>query len=170
MADDRSAKIAEYSAFYMENVPRLVAFLVSEGRSVSDAADCVQEALIEALKKWKTLEHPYAWCRKVAYRKACKLDRQRREEPMSEPELSGSPLIAPNTDFEHLEAEHELLYYLAQLPDRERQVFAWICDGATAAEIAEELGMEAATVRSTLRNARARLHRLQAEAASASER
>lgn len=161
--DGRSAENAAYCAFYMENVPPLVAFLISQGWSVSDAADCVQETLIEALKKWGALEHPYSWCRKVAYRKACKLNRNSREEPMSDPELSGSPLIVYDADLEQLVAKHELLYWLTRLPDKERQVLAWTYGDATPEEIALELGMKTATVRSTLRNARARLRRLRTE-------
>jgi DNA-directed RNA polymerase specialized sigma24 family protein len=68
--DDESAALAEYSAFYLENVPRLVNFLVSQGWLISDAADCVQDTLIDALPPtWATLEDPYAWCRRVSYRK-----------------------------------------------------------------------------------------------------
>lgn len=161
--DDRSAEIAEYRAFYVENAPRLVAFLISQGWSIWDAADCVQETLIEALKEWVTHKPPYSWCRTVAYRKACKLERRRREEPMPDPELSGSPLIVPDTDLEQLEAKEELLFWLSRLPGKERQVLAWTYDGATSAEIAAELGMKVVTVRSTLRNARARLRRLRTE-------
>lgn len=46
---DQSAEVVEFSKFYMENVPRLIAFLVCQGFSVIDAADCVQETLIDAL-------------------------------------------------------------------------------------------------------------------------
>jgi DNA-directed RNA polymerase specialized sigma24 family protein len=98
--DDRWAEIAEYSAFYMENAPRLVTFLICQGWSGSDAADCVQETLIEALKKWPALKHPYPWCRKVSYRKARELASRRREELTPDPELAGSPLIASDTDLE----------------------------------------------------------------------
>jgi RNA polymerase sigma factor (sigma-70 family) len=60
--------------------------------------------------------------------------------------------------------KYELLYWLAQLDgDRQREVLVWTYDGATPAEIAEELGMKPATVRSTLRNARVQLRRLRAE-------
>jgi RNA polymerase sigma-70 factor (ECF subfamily) len=121
----QSTEVTEFSKFYVENVPRLVAFLVCEGVSVSDAADCVQETLIDALPPvWATLEYPYAWCRRVA----------------------------------------QFLRRLARLgSDRQRQILAWTYDGATPAEIAAELGMHPATVRSTLRNARAALRRLRAE-------
>jgi RNA polymerase sigma factor (sigma-70 family) len=161
----QSTEITEFSKFYMENVPRLVAFLVCEGVSVSDAADCVQETLIDALPPvWITLEYPYAWCRRVAHRKACNLIQRRREVPFADPELAGSPLLAPGLDIENFEKNHEFLHWLSQLDGvRQRQVLVWIYDGATPAEIAAELGMHPATVRSTLRNARAALRRLRAE-------
>lgn len=161
----QSAELTEFSKFYAENVPRLVAFLVCEGVSVSDAADCVQETLIDALPPvWATLEYPYAWCRRVAHWKACDLVQQRREAPFADPELGGSPLLAPGLDLENFEASHEFLHWLARLgSDRQRQILAWTYDGATPAEIAAELDMHPATVRSTLRNARTVLRQLRAE-------
>ena len=36
---DQSVEVVEFSKFYMENVPRLIAFLVCRGVSVIDAAD-----------------------------------------------------------------------------------------------------------------------------------
>jgi RNA polymerase sigma factor (sigma-70 family) len=162
---DQSAEVTEFSKFYMENVPRLVGFLVYAGVSMIDAADCVQETLIDALPPvWGTLQCPYAWCRCVAYRKACDLARRRREEPFAYPEQVGSPLIASDIDMEKFESEHEFLHWLARLNgDKQRQVLAWTYDGAAPAEIAEALDMDPATVRSTLRNARAMLRRMRVE-------
>lgn len=162
---DQPAEVEEFSKFYMENTPRLVAFLVCAGVSVTDAADCVQETLIDALPPvWATLEYPYAWCRRVARRKACDLAQRRREHPFADPELTGSPLVVSRIDMENFESKHEFLYWLAQLNgDKQREVMAWTYDGATPVEIAAELGMDPVTVRSTLRNARAVLRRLRAE-------
>jgi RNA polymerase sigma factor (sigma-70 family) len=161
---DQSADLVEFSKFYMENVPRLTAFLVCQGVSVIDAADCVQETLIDALPPvWATLEYPYAWCRCVAYRKSCDLAQRRREALFADPELAGSPLVAASIDLESFESNHEFLRWLARLgSSKQRKVLAWTYDGATPAEIAAELGMDPATVRSTLRNARAALRRLRA--------
>jgi RNA polymerase sigma factor (sigma-70 family) len=160
-----SVELAEYSKFYIENAPRLIAFLVCAGLSISDAADCVQETLIDALPPvWATLEYPYAWCRRVAHRKACDLVQRRKEAPFANPELSGTPLLAPNFRAENFEANHEFLHWLARVKsDRQRQILAWTHDGATPTEIAAELDMHPATVRSTLRNVRAALRRLRAE-------
>lgn len=63
----------------------------------------------------------------------------------------------------YFEADHEFLRWLALLDSgKQREVLAWTYDGATPVEIAAELGMNPATVRSTLRNARAALRRLRA--------
>jgi RNA polymerase sigma-70 factor (ECF subfamily) len=161
---DQSAEIVEFSKFYLENVPRLTAFLVCQGVSVIDAADCVQETLIDALPPvWATLEYPYAWCRRVAYRKSCDLAQRRREALVADPGWAGSPLVAASLDLEYFEANHEFLRWLARLgSSKQRKVLAWTYDGATPAEIAVELDMDPATVRSTLRNARAALRRLRA--------
>lgn len=160
--DDRSAEIAEFSKFYTEAIPRLVTFLLSLGWPPSDAADCAQEALVAALPPvWATLDNPLAWCRLVAYRKACDLYRQSREEPVLDPESSGSPLIAPGTDLNDLEQRHQFLYWLGQLTgNRQREVLIWTYEGATPAEIATALNLSPAAVRSTLRDARATLRRL----------
>lgn len=123
---DQLAEVTEFSKFYMENVPRLVAFLVCTGVSMIDAADCVQETLIDALPPvWATLQCPYAWCRRVASRKACDLAQRRREEPFADLEQAGSPLIASNIDMENFESEYEFLRWLARLNgDKQREVLA----------------------------------------------
>lgn len=163
--DDRAAELAEYSKFYSENVPRLFAFLLAMGWSVHDSADCVQETMIAALPpRWATLVNPLAWCRLAAYRKACTLAKQRREEPVQDPEQSGSPLIAPDTNFDHLEQRLQFLYWLNRLDsEKQREVVVWTYEGATTEEIATALNLNPATVRSTLRNARAALRRLREE-------
>jgi RNA polymerase sigma factor (sigma-70 family) len=163
VVSDQSAEVAEFSKFYIENVPRLIAFLVCRGVSVIDAADCAQETLIDAWRVWSTIEYPYAWCRRVARRKSCELAQRRRETLFANPELAGSPLVAVSIDAEYFESKHEFLYWLARLDgDNQREVLAWTYDGAKPAEIAAELGMNPATVRSTLRRARATLRRLRA--------
>ena len=165
---DEQSELAEYSKFYLENVPRLVAFLVATGWTAPDAADCVQETMIAALPPvWATLDNPVGWCRLVAFRKACDLARRRREEPVPDPELSGDPLVTPDTELDTLEQQYQLLYWLNQLTgDKQRAVLSWTCDGATPTEIAFALNMNPATVRSTLRAARSTLRRLRGERAN----
>lgn len=162
MANDD--ELEQYSKFYRENVSRLVTFLVFQGIPVADAADCVQETLIDALPPvWATLAHPYAWCRTVASRKSTRL-RLRRELPIEDVDRVGRPLIAPGAYLEAVDHHAEIVRLLSSVKgDRQRQVLAWTYDGATTAEIASELEMTPATVRATLRNVRAAIRRLYAE-------
>lgn len=52
------------------------------------------------------------------------------------------------------EQRHEVLRVLDLLPLRQRQVMAWTLDGYPPAQIADELGITAEAVRSSLRKAR----------------
>jgi RNA polymerase sigma-70 factor (ECF subfamily) len=158
----------EYSKFYRDNVERLITFLILQGWSKLDAADCVQETLIMALPpKWAAIENPAAWCRTVAYRKACNLHKRRREQLVNDLERIGAPLIASDTKLEEFEQVDQLLYWLKQLHGpRQREVLVWTYDGAKPAEIAAELGMTPAAVRSTLRDARANLRRCREDGGS----
>jgi RNA polymerase sigma-70 factor (ECF subfamily) len=151
-----------YAQFYRAAVPRLVRFLIAQGLSSNDAVDCVQDTLIDALPPtWDTLDNPYAWCRLVAYRKMCRLVRDRRETPSSEPERLGDVLVGALPDAAEIEHEIDLLSWLAKLTStNQRTVLAWTYDGATPAEIASVLGMHPDTVRSTLRHARQAMRRV----------
>lgn len=163
--------MAEFSAFYRENVPRLVTFLICQGATLADAADCVQDTLVEAMPPvWSTLQRPYPWCRTVAYRKLCALWK-RGVPPVEDPELAGSPLIAPNRDLDLFEQHQDFLYWLDQLNgERQRAVLVCTYDGADTEETAELLEMAPANVRSTLRNARESLRRSRSERALGGDR
>lgn len=148
-------EIEAFSRFYRKNVARLVTFLVLQGTPAADAADCVQETMIKALPPmWATLEHPYAWCRQVAYRKSCKL-RRAREVLTDDVERVGAALTGSTDALDAIDQDLEIRRLLLVVQgERQRAVLAWTYDGATPTEIAAELKMTPATVRSTLRNAR----------------
>lgn len=62
---------------------------------------------------------------------------------------------------ERFEADYDFLRWLARLNGRnQREILVWTYDGATPAEVAVALGMNPATVRSTLCSARAALRQL----------
>jgi len=151
------ANAAEFVAFYMQAIPRLVAFLRWQGASLPDAAECAQEALTQALPpRWSTIDHPHAWCRRVASRLYARRVAT-LEEPVEDAEAAGSPLLAPGTDLDAFEQRHSVLRLLDRLPSRQRQVMAWTYDGATPSEIAAELQITPEAVRSNLKKARAAL-------------
>jgi len=133
-----------------------MAFLRWQGASVADAADCVQEAMIQAYVRWSTIRDPHAWCRLVASRRYAHRCAS-LEEPVADTDNAGSPLLAANTDWDAFEQRHQILRVLEQLPLRQRQVMAWTYDGCTPTEIAETLVMTPEAVRSSLLKARKKL-------------
>jgi RNA polymerase sigma factor (sigma-70 family) len=147
---------ADFSAFYRQSVPRLVAFLRWQGVSILDAADCVQEAMAQAYRQWSTIRHPHAWCRRVVSR----LYVQRIAsvvEPVAKPGAAGRLLCAPDTDGDGFKERHRVSPLLEQLPVRQRQVMAWTYDGGTPMEIAEVLKITPEAVREGLNNISATL-------------
>jgi RNA polymerase sigma-70 factor (ECF subfamily) len=135
---------------------------MAQGLSSSDAVDCVQDTMIDALPPtWARLDNPYGWCRLVAYRKMCRLLRDRRESPANDLEGLGDVLVGTLPGVEEIEQEIDFLRCLSKLSGpSQRTVLAWTYDGATPAEIASVLGMHPDTVRSTLRHGRQALRRL----------
>lgn len=157
-------QVEEFTVFYRDAVPRLVAFLIWSGAPLPDAADCAQEALTAAWSKWVTLDHPYSWCRLVASRRYARRVATVHEHPVDDLDhAAGSPLIAPDTDLDNLVQRHTVLALLDQLPPRQRQVMAWTYDGATPTEIGEALQITPEAVRSNLLKGRTTLRRITGE-------
>jgi RNA polymerase sigma factor (sigma-70 family) len=158
-AAEDHAPIELFTMFYNQSVPRLMAFLVWQGASVPDAADCVHEAMIRAYRRWSTIDQRHAWCRRVASRLYARRLAS-LEEPIADTETAGSPLVAANTDLDSFEQRHHVLPVLEQLPLRQRQLMAWTYDGCTPTEIAKELKITPEAVRSSLKKARTALKKL----------
>ncbi len=147
-----TATEAEFATFYRRSVPALVAFLVMQGATITDAADIAQESMTKAYREWHRLLHPRAWVHRVASRALIRRLVDDREYPVGEvPEPT--PLLR-TTDIERWELRHDIVCCLAELPPRQRQVMAWTLSEYRPAEIAVELGIPPATVRQTLFQAR----------------
>ena len=141
-----------FSAFYRQDYPSLVAFLLWQGAQLADASDIAQETMIVAFQSWNTIEHPKAWTRRVASRRWASKIAGIKEVPVGEPPELPVPLTKEAvTD---LEERQEVLRVLRLLPPRQRQILAWTYDKFTPAEIAAELGLTAEAVRASLMKAR----------------
>jgi RNA polymerase sigma-70 factor (ECF subfamily) len=149
----------EFAGFYREFVPVLVGFLVWQGASAAVAADLAQETMIEAYRQWPRVQHPRAWTRRVASRSLVRHVARVEEAPVGTVPEAGALVRSPD-ELAEWENRHEILRLLACLPPRQRQVLAWSVDGHTPAEIAEELGIDPATVRANLLKARRTVARL----------
>jgi RNA polymerase sigma-70 factor (ECF subfamily) len=146
---DRVAE--EFTVFYRGHLPRLVRFLVLDGAPLALAADLAQEVMAALWRGWDTVESPWPWTRTAASRAWIRYRTKVTELPTDI--VESSPLISAE-DAAAVEVRHDLLRLLRLLTPRERQVMARTYDGDTPAEIAAELGITEATVRSTQRNAR----------------
>jgi RNA polymerase sigma-70 factor (ECF subfamily) len=116
------------------------------------AVDLAQDTMVQAYRRWPTIDHPSAWTRRVASRLWARQVARIAEDPVADvperPSLLGVP------DVVTWEQRHDVLQVLDRLPTRQRQVLAWTLDGYSSTEIAVELRMTAEAVRSSLAKAR----------------
>ncbi|BCL17868.1 RNA polymerase sigma factor [Micromonospora sagamiensis] len=148
------ATVAAFSAFYRNEVGRLVAFLVWQGASVADAADVAQETMRRALEQWDTIRSPGPWTRRVASREYARRMAGLVELPTDDLADRTPLLRASVSEIAAWEAGQEELRLLGHLPSRQRQVMAWTLEGYQPGEIAEQLNMTPEAVRSSLLKAR----------------
>jgi RNA polymerase sigma factor (sigma-70 family) len=151
--------------FYRKHTPSLVAFVMWLGARAEEAADVAQETMTRAYKDWEEIEHPRAWVRTVASREYCRRIAACHDEPFAEiPGQLLRPGMADTDEAAMLGPEQaRVLEVLRLLPDRQRQVMAWIYDGYTPAEIATILNLDGGTVRASLHKARDTLKHHMAE-------
>jgi DNA-binding CsgD family transcriptional regulator len=149
--------VAVFTAFYKESAPRLVAFLRWQGVPLVDAADCAHHALTEAFPKMADPDSPVRLVSSGHLPPLGPPCRQHPGNPTDDPGSTGTPLITPTTDIDEVEHRHTLLRLLDLLPQRQRQVLAWIYDGASINETADALQITRDAVRSNLYKARTAL-------------
>jgi RNA polymerase sigma factor (sigma-70 family) len=147
------ARNLEFSMFYREHMPKLVAFLMVQGVPASLAADIAQETMIETWRRWEDIERPAAYIRVTASRRWWHSARDERREISVQDPPEPTRLISDDYAAE-VENRHALLQALKQLSARQRETMAWVYDGFRPTEIALILGEEPATIRSRLREAR----------------
>ncbi|AHH98591.1 RNA polymerase sigma factor [Kutzneria albida] len=150
----------DFDEFFRTEFLCVVGFVVKAGVGRDEARDAAQEAMADAFRLWSGLTNPSAWVRRAAYGHAMR--HYSRDQEGYRRALAGG-WAAPQTVTDPWAAIHEgpaVAVLLAKLPVRQRMVMAWHLDGFDVAEIAEQLHIRPATVRSTLRHARTRLQKL----------
>lgn len=158
MADDQVDGAAGFDEFFADGFVAVVAFLQKAGVEREAAKDAAAEAMTCAFQHWGQIAHPKAWVRAVAWRIATRQG-QRQRDGLARAVVGGWT-VAAHEDDPQLTARDEhrwVLTVLGCLPAQQRLVMAWHLDGFDTAEIADCLGITAASVRSHLRFARQRL-------------
>lgn len=155
---EEATRDEEFDAFYARTYPVLAARAVMRSGNRQNAEDAVQEAYIEAMRRWphvRTCASPEAWVDTTMRRKLSRDGRRWwfRWKPV---ELT-VPAATTATVEETAEAL-AVLRALGTLPPRQRQVVVMhSLEGMSYAEISAELGISTGSVGSNLHKARARL-------------
>jgi RNA polymerase sigma-70 factor (ECF subfamily) len=127
----------------------------------ADAEDAVQEGLVDAWRSRAQLAEPGAfatWLRRIVVRRCVRRARLSRLRQLLPWQARADP---PEHD---PVASLDAARYLAALPARQRAVMVLTAvEGASDSEIAAELGITPASVRSHRRRARATLERLRGD-------
>ncbi|GAA1651040.1 RNA polymerase sigma factor [Catellatospora bangladeshensis] len=147
----RSVEVAEFTAFYKDDVHALGVFLRSLGANATVATDIAADVMGEAYHQWSSIRMPRTWVRTVARRKYLRA--------LFAVDLSGEVSDAVEADHGRDIADSVAPHVaacglLARLPLRQRQVMAWHLDGYTPTETAQELQISPGAVRSSLAAAR----------------
>jgi len=147
----------DFATFFRREFPKVVTYLYACG-FVRHAEDAAEEAMHAAYNKWDGIEKPEGWVRVVALRCA---QRQAVSEQLRNKRDGYYAVMAPPSSApvpaeiaEITEEQRAVLGVIESLPLARRRIVALAFDGWKVREIAEELGIAEATVRSHLRHVR----------------
>jgi RNA polymerase sigma-70 factor (ECF subfamily) len=151
------AGVEDFPTFFRREFPRLVLHLTVRGYE-READDAAVQAMTAAFDGWAGIERPAAWVRTVALRIAQRAQLQERRRGRREQayaEQNPNPVqVGPSGALEISEQQAVVLKRIARLSPVRRSVVALAFDGCTVGEIAQQLDIAEATVRSHLRHAR----------------
>ena len=148
----------EFSLFYKDQMPRLVAHLINNLVPPPQATDVAQEAMTRAYRDWDKIDSPKAWVRTVALRHWWDISKINSREKSEEDVYESADLISEE-DLQRIVNRSDFLRLIQSITPRQRQILAWTYDGFEPTEIAALLRENPATIRSNLRHARAALER-----------
>lgn len=146
-----------FDDFYRAEYARMVALCSGILGRRNGADDLVQDAMVEAYRRWDRLAYydlPSAWVRRVVVQRAAKAARKRRHELDAHRRAATWSTAAADRG----ELDPELRAALAALPVQQRTVMALhYLQDLSVADIAGELGIAEGTVKTHLSRGRLRL-------------
>lgn len=148
--------------------PQLKRILRRYDIPLQDAEDIVQEALLDALRKWDTIRHKEAWMLGAVRFKCSHYWKRLRSERVLAVDLPVleelSPPQAPGQEREEIRLD---LYNLTRGLDRRHRAILWLRYGLglSAGEVAERLGYCPSSIRKLAGRCLVRLQRWAAAAA-----
>ncbi|MFI1956238.1 RNA polymerase sigma factor [Streptomyces xinghaiensis] len=165
----------DFTAFIREEEveEKLHRFLVKKGVSEHEEGDIAQYALMKLWEKWPTASEPMAFTFHVARGRWIDLLRYKRRHAIAVDFMADlmTEVQDPEDDPAQLAVENQLVDGLIKsLPKTQRSVFTCAMRGMPPRQIAKELHLGEATVRSHLRHSRQRLRLLLEEDPELGER
>jgi RNA polymerase sigma factor (sigma-70 family) len=142
----------QFRAFFTDQFPLLVKFVMLCGASLDEAQDAAQEAFIAVWHelgrgRWQEVANPEGWIRRVAIRQHGRTQRRDRRLPIVPlpdlPDLEQPGLSTVDLTEETL----EVMEALSALDPVLRAVIVYKMAGFTAAETGQELGLTEQKVR-----------------------
>jgi RNA polymerase sigma-70 factor (ECF subfamily) len=148
---------ADFDAFYLATVRRVVLYVYAVGNDRSDAQDIAQEAFARAWQHWPKVsryDDPEAWVRTVAWRLMANRWRGLRRWLAAQGRLGPPAGAAPGPSPDRV----AVIDALQRLPKPQRQVVAlhYLLD-MSVADIAASIGAPPGTVKARLSRARTTL-------------
>lgn len=148
----------DFDDFYRAEYAGLVALATAVLGRRAGADDLVQDAMVEAYRRWSRLGHyeaPRAWVRRVMVQRATKAARKQRNE--ADAQLRSVRRRPPSTP-QPFELDPGIREALAELPAQQRAAMALhYLEDLSVAHIAELLGVADGTVKAHLARGRLRL-------------
>lgn len=156
-AGEDTSPEASFDDFYRAEYARMVALCSGILGRRAGADDLVQDAMVEAYRRWDRLAYydlPSAWVRRVVVQRAAKTARKRHNELDAHQRAAARPAYQSPTD----ELDPQLRAALAALPVQQRTVMALhYLQDLSVSDIAGELGIAEGTVKTHLSRGRLRL-------------
>jgi RNA polymerase sigma-70 factor, ECF subfamily len=149
----------DFDDFYAANFHKIRRGLNGLFRyDVTHAEDISQEAFVRACRSWpyiRELENPYGYVAKIAWRLAMKLLRAQHREFQAYRDLAATEVAEQSCA--DVAARVDVRRAIRGLPEQLRDVAGLSFLGLSPSDIAQTLGINAATARTRLKRARDRL-------------
>lgn len=147
-----------FEEFFRQQFTRVVGSLMHMGFDSEEARDATSEAMLRAYRRWSTLTQPRPWVFTTAYRVAA--NKARRDRDGFERAIAAGWGVSRSTDpCAAVDDRLEVVTVLSVLPPKQRLVMVWHLYDISPKDIARQLDISQAAVRSHLRHARDRLRK-----------
>ncbi|MFE7268531.1 RNA polymerase sigma factor [Streptomyces sp. NPDC057592] len=149
----------DFDALYIEEMRGVTVHLIYRGATPYEAADAAHEAFIELLPdRWRTIEYPAAYLRKVAWTKYLRQQHHLESPRDSVPDRPGG--TCPIAEVFLTDTQQRIVSAIQQLSPAQREVLAWQFDEFEYCEIAEFTGKTEMALRTNAKRGRAMLKKI----------